>query len=324
MNSIKPQKLRAGDTVGICSPSGTIAHKRELFEQAKAGFEKATGLNVLVADNAFAKHHYSAGTPEERLHDFHSLIKHPEVKAVLFSAGGDTAIDLVEHIDYDAVTANPKIISGISDATTLLSPITAKTGLITFLGLEFLDFAEHDMAYTVESIQRAWFDGNIGTIQPNPNWAELRETRSTYHTWQTIRGGSAEGRLIGGNSCSFIQLLGTPYELSLDPAILFLETYKLPKKQIHKALMQLKVRGVFDRIQGLIIGYCLESETPEVVGNDQPLNELVLEITKEYSFPIMHIGEIGHYVENTLQPFGALARMNADTKEITITEPVTI
>lgn len=324
MNTIKPPKLHPGDVVGVCSPSGTIDHKRELFERAKAGFEKATGLSVVVAPHAYAKHYYSAGTPQERLDDFHSLITDPEIKAVLFSAGGDTASDLVEHLDYDLIQNNPKIISGISDATTLLSPITAKTGLVTFLGLEILDYADHKMEYETQSIKDLWFDGSAREIIPNSSWKELKGNRTAYTSWQTIREGAAEGIFVGGNSESFIQLLDTSYEFRPPNAILFFETYKQPKKQIHKTLMQLKLRGALEDISGLVTGYCCESEKEEVVGNEQPLLETVLEVTKGYTFPIMQIGEIGHFVENYIQPLGARVKMDATNLRFEITENVTI
>ncbi len=323
MNTIKPPKLHAGDKVGICSPSGTIDHKIELFERAKAGFEKATGLSAVVAKNAYAKHYYSAGTPQERVDDFHSLIADPTIKAMVFSAGGDTASDLLPHLDYNLIRNNPKIISGISDATTLLSPITAKTGLITFLGLEILDYADHEMEYETQSIQDMWFDGSAREMRPNPNWKELKNNHTTYTQWQMIREGSAEGTLFGGNSESFIQLLDTAYDFRVPNGLLFFETYKQPKKQIHKTLMQLKLHGVLDDIAGLVVGYCLESDKQEVVGNEQPIAETILEVTKEYSFPIMQIGEIGHCVENFMQPIGVGAKMDATNLRFEITENVT-
>lgn len=324
MEMVKPPKLYKGDVVGICSPSGTMAHKRDLLERAKANFEKTTGLSLVLAPNVYSKHYYSAGTTEERLADFHALIEDNSVKAIVFSGGGDTAIDLVAGLDYDLIARHPKIISGISDATTLLSSITAKTGLVTFLGLEFLDFASHDMDYEVDSITQQWFSGAVPKFEPNPDWRELDNTFTTYAGWQTIRPGKAEGRLVGGNLESFLQLVGTEYELSFPHKILFFETYKLPKKQIHKALMQLKMRGVFEGANGLIMGYCLNSDDPAVVGNDQPLSETVLEVTEEYDFPIMQIGEIGHRVENCLQPIGALASMDAGNLRFEILEPVAL
>ncbi len=324
MKSIKSPRLKKGDNVGVCSPSGTIAHKRELFDRAKAGFEQATNLSITVAPNAYAAHYYSAGTMQERLDDFHGLITDKQIKAILFSAGGDTASDLVPHLDYDLIAKNPKIISGISDATTILTAITAKTGLITFLGLELLDYADHKKPYEVQSISDMWFIGEPHVIHPNAKWKELKDTYTVYEGWQTIRDGSAQGQLFGGNSESYIQLLATPYELIIPQGILFLETYRQSKKQIHKTLMQLKLHGILDTISGLVIGYCVESDKQDVVGNDQPIQDTVLEVTKEYSFPIMQIGEIGHCVENFMQPIGAHAAMDATSLRFTITETVTV
>lgn len=301
-----------------------MAHKRDMFLRAKTNFEQALGLRAEAAPNALAKHYYSAGTVRQRLDDFHGLVRDSNVKAIIFSGGGDTAIDLVEKLDFDLIRKTPKIIAGISDATTLLSPITAKTGLVTFLGLDFLDFASHDMEYEVESIQRAWFQGKIGDVHANTDWHDLDNTHTAYCGWQTIREGEAQGKLVGGNFQSFTQLAGTEYELPFSGAILFLETYRLPKKQIYKGLMQLKLRGVLKKISGMIVGYCLECDNPDVVGNDQPIAETVLEAVSDYDFPIMHIGEIGHRVENCLQPLGALARMDATNLEFEILEDVAV
>lgn len=324
MDSITPPKLKKGDLVGVCSPSGTIAHKEDLFRRAVENFERETGLKVLVAPNALAKHYYSAGTVQERVDDFHALIENDDVKAIVFSAGGDTAVDLLPQLDFDLIQKNPKIMAGISDATTLLSPITAKTGLITFLGLELLDFADDDMPYVVDSLERAWFQGEIGKVQANPNWRDFKGTNANYGGWLTIREGTAEGRLVGGNLQSFLQLVGTQYELPFQDSILFFEAYRLPKRQIRKALMQLKLRGVFEQITGLIVGYCVESDEPTVIGNEQPLEEAVLDIVGEYDFPIMQIGEIGHWVENFLQPIGAKAKMDATNLQFETLESVAV
>lgn len=321
MQTIKPNKLILGDTVGICCPSGTIAHKKDAFERAKNNFERATKLKTIIASNAFAKHYYSAGTPEERAADFHELLKNPDVKAIIFAAGGDTALDVLSLLDFELIKNNPKIIMGISDATTILAAITAKTGLITFLGLEFLDFATRELPYTLASVQQLLYDGNAGEIHANTHWEEFDGIHTTYSGWQTIQEGVAKGTLIGGNLQSFMQLVGTQYELSAPDAVLFFEAYKLPKKQIHKALMQLKLRGYFQHISGMIIGYNLESDNQDVVGNEQPIAETVLEVVGEYNFPIMQIGEIGHHVENFLQPIGAQVRMDATNLKFEIVEP---
>lgn len=324
MQIIKPKKLILGDTVGICCPSGTIDHKRELFERARKNFGLQTGLKTVIASNTFAKHYYSAGTPEERAADFHELLKNPDVKAIIFAAGGDTALDVLSLLDFELIKNNPKIITGISDATTILSAITAKTGLITFLGLEFLDFATRELPYTLASMQSLLFEAAAGEIRENNNWEEFDGIHTPYSKWQTIQPGVAKGTLIGGNLQGFIQLVGTQYELSAPDAVLFFEAYKLPKKQIHKALMQLKLRGYFQHISGIVVGYNLESDTESVVGNEQPIAETVFEVVGEYHFPIMQIGEIGHHVENFLQPLGAQVHMDATNLKFEIVESVAL
>lgn len=50
-------------------------------------------------------------------------------------------------------------------------------------------------------------------------------------------------------------------------------------------LMQLKLRGVLDQIKGLVFGYCLESDNPQVVGNAlQPLGIQAKSVLKGIKF----------------------------------------
>ena len=68
--------------------------------------------------------------------------------------------------------------------------------------------------------------------------------------------------------------------------------------------MQLRLKGVFDKISGFIIGYCVGSDDPSKKGNERDIKDILLETTDGYKFPIMEIGEIGHQVENIIVPIG--------------------
>ncbi|MDX1535948.1 MAG: LD-carboxypeptidase [Candidatus Spechtbacterales bacterium] len=322
MNIIKPHKLNPGDKVGIISPSNPIKEKRENFLKAKENFEKQLNLKLVFSDNAFNQYYYSAGTTQERIDDFHSMLEDDDIGAILFSVGGDTAIDLLPHLNFELIREKRKIISGISDATTLLHSITAKTGLITHLGIELHYYEDQDLSYQNDSIKRAWFDGNLEDINPNSNWKDLRKTYNQYAGWQTIKKGKAKGMFVGGNFSSFMQLVNTEYALPFEDNLLFFETYKYPKKLIHKALKQLELHGILEKISGMVIGYLLDSENPKVMGNEQPLKELVLEVVDEYDFPVMQIGEIGHQVENFIQPIGAKVEMDVSKLSLKILETV--
>lgn len=320
---MKPPKLHPGDLIAIISPSQppTVKHSHDDFEKARH-FEQSTGLRTVVAPNALAEHYYSAGTIQQRLNDFHRALKNPDVKGIMFSVGGNTAIELVDKLDYELIKQHPKVIAGISDATTLLNPIFAKTGLITFLGPEFTDFALEPMAYEVASMKQAWLDGDLGDIRPNPDWRDFDGLPTAYRGWETIRPGVAEGHIIGGNYSSFTQLYHTEYAPDISDSILVMECYKYSKRDIHSALARLKFWGAFDKINGLIIGYCLGSDDPAGKGNERSMADLALEVTDGYNFPIMQIGEIGHNVENIMLPIGARARLDATAKAFTILEKV--
>ena len=82
--------------------------------------------------------------------------------------------------------------------------------------------------------------------------------------------------------------------------------------------MRLRLWGTLDKINGLVIGYCLGSDNPARIGNDRELADLVLEATDGYDFPILQVGEIGHQVENMMVPIGAKANLDATAKTLEI------
>lgn len=318
MKAIIPPKLQKGDKIGIVSPSSSIQSRKKLFLKSAEKLEEVLGVKIVWGKYAFGRHFYSSGTAKERLDDIHRMIANPEIKAVYFSIGGSTAIDLLEGLDYKLIKNNPKIINGFSDATTIMNAIYAKTGLVVFLSVSLDKFGKYKMNYTEDWMKKAWFDGQAGKLVPNSNWRDLKNTPNEYSGWLSIKKGKAQGRIIGGSNKSFIQLLHTPYQPKLENSILVFESNKMNKKQIHRALMQLRIHGVFQKICGLLIGYCYGSDNPKIEGNERKIKDLVLEVTRGYDFPIMQIGEFGHNVENLVLPIGAKIKMDAGKLELEI------
>lgn len=325
MNIIKPPRLKAGDTIGLVSISNNIFDREDRFKKSITIIEQEFGIKVKLSPHALGRHHYSSGTVQERLDDLHTFAVDPEIKAIQFTVGGETAIELVDKINYDLIKDNPKIYCGLSDCTTLLNPIFARTGLITFHGFEF-SFLGYDGTprYMLDSIRQNWFEGGKGEIKPNPAWRDWRSMFNRYQGWQTIRAGHATGLLVGGNFGSLIHLLDTKYMPSFKNTILFIEHYKRDKDRYHHHLAALKLRGVFDQINGLIMGYNVGFDQENDREPEWGIKEVLLEITGDYSFPIMQIGEIGHYVENAIFPIGAQATIDATQLKVTIDEAVVI
>jgi muramoyltetrapeptide carboxypeptidase len=317
---IVPPALRQGDRAVIVSLSSTIVEQKATAIAARDALAAALGLQIAFAEHAFAADHYSAGTAEQRASDLMAAFVDPAVAAVFVSMGGATAIDVLELIDYDVIAANPKGIAGISDSTTVLQAITARTGLITFHGLELFDFARHAMDYTLASIRSTLFDASTDPWRPNPSWRDLAGETTAYSGWRSIRPGNASGPVIGGNSDAFTQLIGTGYWPATDGAVLVIETYRLQKRHLHALLVSLRLRGVLDGLAGLVMGYCLGSDAPGT-GNDRDLAEIVTQTTEGYDFPVLQVGEIGHQVENLILPIGAQIDLNADQKSFSLAAP---
>ncbi len=324
MKTIKPKKLKKGDVVGIVSPSSPIRENfREKFNQGVSFLEKELGLKVKFGKHIFDQHYYSAGTREARIEDFNAIWKDTEVKMILMSQGGYTANHLLDGIDYEMIKNNPKIFAGISDGTTLLNAIFAKTGLVTYHGPDLLwTFGLKISAVFRENLIKTWFEGNVGELHPNPSWEHDERKDISYDGWQCVRGGNATGVLVGGHLGCLCCTVLAGYGPNFKNKILFLEgTYDVA--HLDRFLTALKLRGVFSEIKGLILGWFEDHEMKEKDRNRE-VADMVLEVTRNYSFPILEIGELGHNVENYIFPIGCKATIDSDRKYLSIDEKTVI
>lgn len=323
MHIINPKKLKKGDTVGIVSPSEPITDG--LRKQADAAVEalQGFGLKVKFGKHAFDRHFYSAGTRQARVEDFNEVWMDPEVKMVLMSQGGETANHLLDGIDYEAIKRNPKIFAGISDGTTLLNAIFAKTGLVTYHGPDLLWTLGRKMTEPYrQNFIRTFFDGNVGELRANPAWEHEERKDVRRSGWRCVRGGKASGILVGGHSGCLTMTMLAGYGPSFDGAILFLEgTNNVAYLDRH--FTALRLHGVFEKINGLIIGWFEDHEMKEKEKNRE-VADVILEVTKDYDFPILEINELGHNVENYILPIGCKATIDADKKVLRIDEPTVV
>jgi len=315
---IKPKKLQKGDAVGIISPSSPIPE--ELHEQFFKGvrvLEKEFGLKVKYTERVFNKYFYNAGTREARIREFNEIWADPEIKMVLMSIGGYTANHLLDGIDYEMIKNNPKIFVGISDGTTLLNPIFAKTGLITYHGADLLFTFSLPMAEQIrENIYQTFFTNGTIKLTPNKNWQHQENPKIKNPGWRTIRKGKAEGILVGGHVGCVRDLLAAGYAPSFQNKILLLEGTDEDYK-IDSQLTCLKLNGVFKKIKGIILGW-FENFPGQDYKIRRPIRDIVLEATQDYDFPILEISDLGHNVENYIFPIGGTIKLDSEKKEIII------
>lgn len=326
MKIIRPKKLQKGDTVSIISPSGSVPDElKDRFNQG-VKFLESLGLKVKIGKNALKRFYYSGGTVIERLSDIHDAFSDKEVKAIIMSIGGASANHLLDGLDFDLIKDNPKIFCGISDGTTLLNPIFTKSGLITYHGSDLIFTFGLPMSPIVrENLKKTLFDGSVGQLQQNPDWKGLSELNKNekYKGWCCIRDGKASGKLLGGNIYCLLSLENTDFRPRYEGSILFLEAYRVSVEDLHQAFVHLRQAKVFEKINGLILGHFYGSHM-EDQKQDREISEVIMEVTKGYSFPILEIGELGHNVENYIFPIGCTATIDAEKKYFSIDEPTVL
>jgi len=303
-HAIIPMRLKAGDAIGIVSPSTPVTG--ELDEQFRHGvdFLESLGFRLVIGEHARSRALGYAASPQEKAEDINRMVADEAIKAIICSQGGATANACLPYLSWDAIRDNPKIFLGISDITVLLNAIHHKTGLVTFHGDDVMwGFGRHPTDYDRQEFIARLMDARIGKVTPN------RERR-------TIRGGSAEGKLLGGNLLCLLKLAGTPYWPDFAEAILFVEALDITPEACDYQFRQLEQIGVFDTIRGVIVGYIdgLQKDESALL----QMEDVLLRVTAGYSFPILKVNDFGHNCPNTVLPVGGRVKVDADHQTVEI------
>src|SRR3990167_1485780 len=135
MNLI-PKPLQKGDVIGLIAPSSPLMPGRlesgTKYLESK-GFKVKPGKHLHDADR------FLAGKDIDRANDIMDFFQDSEIKAIMATAGGGGSQRLLPYLNYEVIRANPKILTGFSDTTTLQLALLSKTSLITFTGFTFRD-----------------------------------------------------------------------------------------------------------------------------------------------------------------------------------------
>ena len=332
--TIKPPRLRLGDTIGIVSPSwgGAGAYPHRVERGVK--HLESLGFKVKIAPHALNQRGSVSDTAENRVSDLHEMFVAPDVRAIVGTIGGNHSCHLLPWLDFDLIRAHPTILMGFSDITVLNVAIWAKTGLVTFNGPMLLtDFAEYPqmLEYTERSFTTTLGRAEPpGIIEPSPWWTEefldwslkndLERARQLEPAegpmW--LRQGFAEGPLIGGCIDSLEHLRGTAFWPDLRNAILFLETSeeKPSPSDVDAMLMDYQNMGVLEQIRGLLFGRPMRYSPPE----KHELHQVLLDRSSAYDFPVVAELDFGHTAPQFVLPIGCRARIDTTKESIEILE----
>ncbi len=321
---IKPQRLNKGDTIGIVASSLPVLPSfRENYERGKKLIEDM-GFKIKEGKTIGKTRWWMAGTPKEVAEDINSMFADKNIKAIMAQTGGYSAISVLEHLNYELITHNPKPFIGMSDMTAYHLAIFTKTGIVGFhmddVTFGFGGASGKDQDNSV-ALDKEFFLKFLtkaeapGIIRPLSDWEEWKK-------------GKAEGHLIGGNAHLIVNLAGTEYispKEDFAGAILFWEEVGEPLHNTARYLTQLKYLGILDKISGMLIGkikYIKPAREKDVV--EPTAKEMVLDILKDYDFPIMANLDFGHFTVNIPMPIGIKVSFDTSKKELNFLESAVV
>jgi muramoyltetrapeptide carboxypeptidase len=302
---IKPQALKAGDTVAISSPAGAVWDENQI--EKFSDILKSFGFKVVIGKTLKEKFGYFAGSDELRAAEINELFANKTIKGIFCMKGGWGCARILNKLDYKIIKENPKVLIGFSDITALLLAITSKTGLITFHG-------------PVGNSGWNEFTKNVFTnIVMTKKQFSFPENPIGEDKIYTIHPGKVSGELVGGNLTVLSSLIGSEYLPNWKNKILFLEEAKEEPYSIDRMLTQLKLSGVLDSISGFVFGKCAKCLAEEPL-KAFTFHEVILQHIQPLNIPAYYGAMIGH-IENKLTiPLGISAMMDADKGILSLEE----
>ena len=297
---LRAPRLKPGDTIGLVSPANATFEREPL----KMAIESLQALGFQVKPGEFVTADVNAMFADDR------------VAGIIAMTGGSGCNRIVDRLDYELIRRRPKFFGGFSDLTSLVNAIHRRTGLVTFhspvAGSEWND-------YSVQSFRALVMNAEAAVLR-NPVVKPADDLIVRDERISTLRGGKAQGRLVGGNLTVLASLAGTPYFPDCRGALLFLEDINEYIYRIDRCLSTLRLTGALGQIAGVVLGRFTKCEPGDGYGS-LTLDEVFDDYFGPLNVPVYRGAAIGHIKRKMTVPVGAPAEMDADAGTIRLLQP---
>ncbi len=285
--------------MALVAPSGTLRDPSHL-ERAQRNV-RSLGWTPVVGRHVSATNGYLAGTDEERVTDLNEAIGDDTIDAIWCVRGGYGAMRLLDAVDYEGLRKNPRPLIGFSDITALHAAIYRQCGIVSFHG----PTARGELSsFSRDSLVRAV--------------VEQKDPCGIAPGGKVLRRGRAAGRLAGGNLALITALMGTPYAVDFDGAILVLEDIDEAVYRIDRMLRQLVLSGALERCVGIVAGD-FRPPSREISVDNRSLDEVLTEAADLAGIPCLAGAPFGHISEQWTLPLGAMAEMDTSDLSLRVT-----
>ena len=294
--------LKKNSKVGIvcCSNGQSLYCEKDIeaLEKVLRNLE----LIPIFSEFIYVKKSIFSGTARQRAEALMSFYRDDEIKAIFDISGGDIANEILPYLDFDIIARSDKQFWGYSDLTTIINAIYAKTGKSSVL-YQLKNLVYEDDENQIMSFRELIFDGSNSAGKGNNeeflNKSTIRQ-KLFSPSYQFVQKESMNGILVGGNIRCLLKLAGTPYWPDMNGTILLLEGRGGEVPQMVTYLNQLKQMGVFEQINGILLGTFTTMERNQCAPD-------IVTLVKEYvgfNLPIAATKEIGHGMDSKASVIG--------------------
>jgi muramoyltetrapeptide carboxypeptidase len=282
---LSPPSLKKGDKIAITCPAKKLPSP--MTDAIK--LLESWGLEVVLGETIDASYHQFAGDDEMRAHDLQRFVDDDSIKAIIAARGGYGTIRMIDQVDFSRFAQNPKWLVGFSDITVLHTHLFTNYRAQTIHGQMPINIPDAS-AHSLETLRKALFGENLN-----------------YHitSHHLNRSGECSGILV-------IAVSGSASDLDYTGKILFIEDVGEYLYAIDRMIRCLQRAGKLQHLAGLIVG-----SFSEVKDNDIPFGqtvpEIIMEVVKEYDYPVCFDFPAGHIPDNCSLILGKKINLKVDS-----------
>ena len=288
-----PPSLQKGDTIALVATA-----RKNIDDNLKPAIDllQSWGLEVVIGKTIGLDNNQLAGTDAERAADFQQQLDNPNIKAIWCVRGGYGTVRMIDLLDFTKFKQSPKWIVGFSDVTVIHSYIN-NLNIATIHGAMPITVAKASLE-SIESLRKSLFGESLNYKIP-------------FDTANRL--GNAKGEIVGGNLSILYSLMGSNAQIDCKGKILFIEDLDEYLYHIDRMMMSLKRCGCFEDLNGLIVGTMTKMKDNDIPWGKNA-NQIIEDMTKGYSFPVLYNFPAGHFRDNRALIFGKQVSLEINTK----------
>lgn len=296
-NMITPPYLQKGDTVAILATA-----RKNIDSNLKPTLDllHSWGLEVVIGSTIGLDLNQLAGTDEQRAADFQQQLDNPNIKAIWCVRGGYGTVRMIDLLDFTKFKQHPKWVIGFSDVTVLHNHLNT-------MGYKSI----HGVMPV--SVPKATPDA-IGSLKKSLFGEPLSYAVGPD---KMNRFGKATGELVGGNLSILYSLLGSQSAIDCKDKILFIEDLDEYLYHIDRMMLNLRRNGCIENLKGIVIGAMTKMKDNDIPWGKNAL-EIVDDVTKKYSIPVIFNFPAGHIQDNRALIMGSTVTMEVNDSGSTL------